>query len=148
MILWAEQKESIKVFLQEHMTAKDKEISILKLSNDTMQTELDFSKKSYDEAMDSLIKSNELQIQLIKERENFTTKQLLELEQKMKNFREEKEKLITLLKSEIEELRANNVLIGKLRNDKLMQEDKPQIPANKESDKKDIQGQSNVTQVA
>ena len=113
-----------------------------------MQTELDFSRRSYDEAMDSLIKSNETQIALIKERENFTTKQLLELEQKMKNFREEKEKLITLLKSEIEELRANNVLIGKLRNDKLMQEDKPQIPANKESDKKDIQGQSNVTQVA
>lgn len=127
LILWAEQKESIKVFLQEHMTAKDKEISTLKLSSETMQTELDFSKKSYDEAMDSLIKSNELQIQLIKERENFTTKQLLELEQKMKNFREEKEKLISLLKSEIEELRANNVLISKLRNDKLMQEDKPQL---------------------
>lgn len=130
------------------MTSKDKEISILKLSNDTMQTELDFSKKSYDEAMDSLIKSNELQIQLIKERENFTTKQLLELEQKMKNFREEKEKLITLLKSEIEELRANNVLIGKLRNDKLMQEDKPQLPAVKDSDKKDAQSPSSVAQVA
>lgn len=89
-----------------------------------MQTELDFSKRSYDEAMDNLIKSNETQISLIKERENFTTKQLLELEQKMKNFREEKENLINLLKSEIEELRANNVLISKLRNDKLMQEEK------------------------
>ena len=74
--------------------------------------------------MDNLIKSNDTQISLIKERENFTTKQLLELEQKMKNFREEKEKLISLLKSEIEELRANNVLISKLRNDKLMTEDK------------------------
>jgi hypothetical protein len=89
-----------------------------------MQTELDFSKRSYDEAMDSLIRSNETQIALIKERENFTTKQLLEMEHKMKNFREEKEKLISLLKSEIEELRANNVLISKLRNDKLMQEEK------------------------
>lgn len=89
-----------------------------------MQTELDFSRRSYDEAMDSLIKSNETQIALIKERENFTTKQLLEMEHKMKNFREEKEKLISLLKSEIEELRANNVLISKLRNDKLMQEEK------------------------
>ena len=58
-----------------------------------MQTELDFSRRSYDEAMDSLIKSNETQIALIKERENFTTKQLLEMEHKMKNFREEKEKL-------------------------------------------------------
>ena len=57
-----------------------------------MQTELDFSRRSYDEAMDSLIKSNETQIALIKERENFTTKQLLEMEHKMKNFREEKEK--------------------------------------------------------
>lgn len=123
-MIWAQQKESIKVFLQEHMNAKDKEISTLKLSVETMQTELDFSKKTYDEAMDNLIKSNEVQIQLIKERENFTTKQLLELEQKMKNFREEKEKIISLLKSEIEELRANNVLISKLRNDKLMQEDK------------------------
>jgi hypothetical protein len=108
------------------MNAKDKEISILKLSVETMQTELDFSKKTYDEAMDNLIKSNDVQIQLIKERENFTTKQLLELEQKMKNFREEKEKLINLLKSEVEELRANNVLISKLRNDKLMQEDNKQ----------------------
>ena len=89
-----------------------------------MQGELEFSKRSYDEAMDNLIKSNETQISLIKERENFTTKQLLELEQKMKNFREEKENLINLLKAEIEELRANNVLISKLRNDKLMQEEK------------------------
>lgn len=124
MVLWAEQKESIKVFLQEHINSKDKEIAILKASNETMQTELDFSRRSYDEAMDSLIKSNETQIALIKERENFTTKQLLEMEHKMKNFREEKEKLISLLKSEIEELRANNVLISKLRNDKLMQEEK------------------------
>ncbi|MFO0515302.1 MAG: hypothetical protein ACK5YA_00455 [bacterium] len=123
-MLWAEQKESIKVFLQEHINSKDKEIAILKASNETMQTELDFSRRSYDEAMDSLIKSNETQIALIKERENFTTKQLLEMEHKMKNFREEKEKLISLLKSEIEELRANNVLISKLRNDKLMQEEK------------------------
>jgi hypothetical protein len=123
-VLWAEQKESIKVFLQEHINSKDKEIAILKASNETMQTELDFSRRSYDEAMDSLIKSNETQIALIKERENFTTKQLLEMEHKMKNFREEKEKLISLLKSEIEELRANNVLISKLRNDKLMQEEK------------------------
>ena len=107
------------------MTAKDKEIATLRLSVETMQTELEFSKKSYDEAMDNLIKSNDIQVQLIKERENFTTKQLLELEQKMKNFREEKEKLINLLKSEIEELRANNVLISKLRNDKLMQDEKP-----------------------
>ena len=125
LMLWAEQKESIKVFLQEHMTAKDKEIATLKLSVETMQTELEFNKRSYDESMDNLIKSNEVQVQLIKDREDFTTKQLLELEQKMKNFREEKEKLINLLKSEIEELRANNVLISKLRNDKLMQEDKP-----------------------
>jgi hypothetical protein len=88
-----------------------------------MQTEIDFSKKSYDEAMVNLISSNETQISLIKERENFTTKQLLELEHKMKNFREEKEKLIYLLKSEVEELRANNTLISKLRNDKLMQDD-------------------------
>ena len=139
LILWAEQKESIKVFLQEHMTTKDKEIQILKLSVETMQTELDFSKRSYDEAMDNLIKSNDMQIQLIKERENFTTKQLLELEQKMKNFREEKEKLINLLKSEVEELRANNVLISKLRNDKLMQEDKPQSLGSpvKEDEKKE-----------
>lgn len=106
------------------MLAKDKEIAILKLSNETMQAEVDFSKRSYDEAMDSLITSNETQVALIKERENFTTKQLLELEQKMKNFREEKEKLISLLKSEIEELRANNVLISKLRNDKLMMDDR------------------------
>lgn len=129
------------------MTAKDKEISTLKLSSDTMQTELDFSKKSYDEAMDSLIKSNELQIQLIKERENFTTKQLLELEQKMKNFREEKEKLISLLKSEIEELRANNVLISKLRNDKLMQEDKPQLFSKDSKLEQQVpQNQNNQTQ--
>lgn len=95
-----------------------------------MQTELDFSKKSYDEAIDNLIKSNETQVSLIKERENFTTKQLLELEQKMKNFREEKEKLINLLKSEIEELRANNVLISRLRTDKLMQDDTKANPKN------------------
>lgn len=145
LILWAEQKESIKVFLQEHMNSKDKEIQILKLAVETMQTELDFSKKSYDEAMDNLIKSNETQIQLIKERENFTTKQLLELEQKMKNFREEKEKLINLLKSEIEELRANNVLISKLRNDKLMQEDKPisTSPNNKDERNRDDDGREN-----
>lgn len=128
IVVWQEQRESIKVFLQEHMTAKDKEVAILKLSNDTMQTELDFSKRSYDEAMDNLIRSNETQIALIKERENFTTKQLLELEQKMKNFREEKEKIISLLKSEIEELRANNVLISKLRNDKLMLDEKDKNP--------------------
>lgn len=124
LILWAEQKECIKVFLSEHMIAKDKEIAILKNSNETMQTELDFSRKGYDEAIDNLIKSNETQIALIKERENFTTKQLLEMEQKMKNFREEKENLINLLKTEIEELRANNVLISKLRNDKLMIDEK------------------------
>ena len=106
------------------MIAKDKEIAILKNSNETMQTELDFSRKGYDEAIDNLIKSNETQIALIKERGNFTTKQLLEMEQKMKNFREEKENLINLLKTEIEELRANNVLISKLRNDKLMIDDK------------------------
>jgi len=88
-----------------------------------MQTEIDFSKKSYDEAMVNLIASNETQISLIKERENFTSKQLMELEHKMKNFREEKEKLISLLKDEVEELRANNILISKLRNDKLMQDE-------------------------
>jgi hypothetical protein len=107
------------------MISKDKEIAILKNSNETMQTELDFSRKGYDEAIDNLIKSNETQIALIKERENFTTKQLLEMEQKMKNFREEKENLINLLKTEIEELRANNVLISKLRNDKSLVDDKP-----------------------
>ena len=123
-MLWTEQKESIKVFLQEHITAKDKEIQILKLSNETVQTELDFTKRNFDEAMDNLIKSNETQVQLIKERENFTSKQLLELEMKLKNFREEKDKIISLLKTEIEELRANNVLISKLRNDKLMNDDK------------------------
>jgi len=100
------------------MTAKDKEITTLRLTIEIMKKELDNLRKNYDENMEVLLKSIESQLVNFKERETFSVNQLLQLEGEFNNCRTEKDRLVELLKSEIEELRNHNVLISKLKNDK------------------------------
>lgn len=117
--LWSEQKEGIRQFLQDHNEGKNREIGLLKNHVDIMQRELENSRKLSEANITNVINSVELQLNLFKERELFTVSQLLELEDKFTNFREEKERTISILKEEISDLKGHNILLSKIKIDQI-----------------------------
>jgi hypothetical protein len=118
MLYWNEQKELIKKILNEHSEVKNKEVTFLKNQIDLMQNELENSRKSNEANLKKVLESVESQLNLFKERELFTVSQLLDLEEKFVAYKNEREKTITLLKDEIEQLKGYNVLLSKINSDK------------------------------
>jgi len=118
MVFWNEQKELIKKILNEHSEVKNKEVSFLKNQIELMQNELENSRKSNEANLKKILESVDAQLNLFKERELFTVSQLLDLEEKFGSYRNEKEKNISLLKDEIEQLKGYNLLLSKINTDK------------------------------
>lgn len=77
---------------------------------------MDNNRKLTDDNIQNVIKSVEFQLNLFKERESFSVNQLLQLEERFGAFREEKERTITLLKEELEDIKGHNLLLSKLKN--------------------------------
>ncbi len=55
---------------------------------------------------------------LLKQRESFTVSQLLEVEEKFAVYRKEKERMISLLREEISEIKGHNLLLSKIKSEK------------------------------
>jgi hypothetical protein len=55
-------------------------------------------------------------LNLFKERELFTVAQLYDVEERFKGSKEEKDRIIALLKDEIEEIKGHNLLLSKLKS--------------------------------
>ena len=117
MRLWNEQREHFKNLLQEHSETKNKEISLLTYQAEILQKELESSRNLNEANLQNVINSIEKQLSLFKERELFTVSQLLELEDKFNVHRDEKERMISLLKEEITEIKGHNSLLSKLKSE-------------------------------
>jgi len=96
---------------------KNKEIALLKNQSEILQKELDTSRKINEANLQNVIQSIENQLGLFKERELFTVSQLLELEEKFSTFREEKERMLSLLKEEVQDIKGHNLLLSKIKSD-------------------------------
>jgi hypothetical protein len=119
MDLWDDQREHISKILNEHNDSKAKELQLLRNQLEIVQKELDSSRKLNEAHLNNVIQSIDNQMNLFKERELFTVSQLLQLEEKFATFKEEKERLISLLRDEVLEIKGHNLLLSKLRGEKL-----------------------------
>jgi aspartate/tyrosine/aromatic aminotransferase len=117
MNMWNEHRDYLKSLLHEHTETKNKEIALLRAQTEILQKELEGSRSLNEANLQNVITSIEKQLGLFKERELFTVAQLLELEEKFNIYKEEKERMILLLKEEINEVKGHNSLIGKLKAD-------------------------------
>jgi hypothetical protein len=115
--MWNEHREYLKNLLQEHTDTKNKEISLLRSQADILQKELESSRSLNEANLQNVINSIEKQLGLFKERELFTVSQLLELEEKFNVYRDEKERMLSLLKEEIQEIKGHNTLLSKIKSD-------------------------------
>ena len=97
--------------------SKDKEISLLKNHVEIIQKELNNAKENYQRDIDNVLKSVESQLGLVKDRELFTVSQLVELEDRYNNLKQEKERLTSLLKDELEDLKGQNRVLTKLKTE-------------------------------
>lgn len=118
MKLWNEQKEYFRTVFHEMTEAKNKEIAMLKTQLEILQKELEASRKTTETNLENVLKSIETQMSLLKERESFTVNQLLDVEEKFNIYRKEKERMITLLKEEIGEIKGHNLLLSKIKSDR------------------------------
>jgi chromosome segregation ATPase len=114
---WNEQKELLNTLVITQFESKDKEISLLKNHVEILQKELNNMKENYQKDIDNILKSVETQLGLVKDRELFTVSQLVELEERFNNLKQEKERITQLLKEENEELKNQNRVLSKLRGD-------------------------------
>jgi len=111
-----EQKEQIKIFLNQHSETKNKEITTLKNQLQIMQKEIEETKKSNEKNLSNILSSVESQIAILRDREIFNLKQMQNTEDKFKAFKEEKERVIALLRDEIKNLKKNNEVLSKATN--------------------------------
>lgn len=117
MILWNEQREHLKDVIFEHNETKNKEIALLKNHIEILQKELEGNRKLNEANLQNVINSVEGQMSIFKERELFTVSQLLDIEEKFNCYREEKERLLSLLKDEIQDIKSHNLLLSKLKTE-------------------------------
>ena len=81
------------------------------------QKELNNTKENYQRDIDNVLKSVESQLILVKDRELFTVSQLVELEDRYNNLKQEKERMTSLLKDELEDLKGQNRVLSKLKTE-------------------------------
>lgn len=108
-----EQKDQIKMFLNQHNDTKNKEIVTLKNQVQILQKEIEETKKSKDKNLENILASVESQIALLRDREVFNLKQMQNTEEKFKAFKDEKERVVSLLRDEIKNLKRNNEVLSK-----------------------------------
>lgn len=108
-----EQKEQLKLFLNQHNDTKNKEIITLKSQVQILQKEIDDIKKSNDINLSNILASVESQIAILRDREIFNLRQMQSTEEKLKAFKDEKERIISLLRDEIKNLKKNNEALSK-----------------------------------
>ncbi len=117
MNLWNELRDYLKTLFNEHTETKNKEIILLRQQIEILQKELESSRNLNESNLQNVINSIEKQVSLFKERELFTVSQLLEVEDKFGAYRGEKERVISLLKEEIEDIKGHNMLLSKMKSD-------------------------------
>jgi hypothetical protein len=90
----------------------------LKNQIELLHKEFESSRKVNESNLQNVLKSIESQMTLLKQRESFTVSQLLEVEEKFVVYRKEKERMISLLKEEIGEIKGHNLLLSKIKTEK------------------------------
>lgn len=90
---------------------------MLKNHVEICQKELNNTKENYQRDIDNVLKSVESQLILVKDRELFTVSQLVELEDRYNNLKQEKERMTSLLKDELEDLKGQNRVLSKLKTE-------------------------------
>src|ERR1700733_14335338 len=100
---WSEQKKLFDTLIKRQFESKEKEVSSLKNHVEVIQKELQNTRYNYHKDLGKVLNSTETQLGLLKDRELFTVSQLTELEERYNNFKQEKERLINMLKDEIED---------------------------------------------
>jgi len=113
---WIDQKEQIKIFLNQHSDTKNKEITNLKNQVQILQKEIEETKKSNEKNVAHMLSSVESQIAILRDREIFNLKQMQNTEEKLRAFKEEKQRVINLLRDEIKNLKKNNDILSKSSN--------------------------------
>ncbi len=108
-----EQKDHIKNFMNQHNETKNKEIITLKNQVHILQKEIEENKKTNDKNISNILASVESQIAILKDREIFNLRQMKNSEEKYKAFKEEKERVISLLKDQLKNLKKNNEQLSK-----------------------------------
>jgi hypothetical protein len=114
--LWNEHKEYIQIYLNQHNNAKDYEIEILKESIKSLDNEIDNFKNLHESLLKESMLSIDDQLKQFKERELFTVGQLLEMENKFKVLKADKERTINLMKEEIQQIKNHNLILSKVHN--------------------------------
>lgn len=109
-----EQKEQIKMFLNQHNETKNKEIITLKNQVQILQKEIEETNKSNDKNISNILASVESQIAILKDREIFNLKQMQSTEEKFRSFKDEKERVVSLLRDENKNLKKNNEALSKI----------------------------------
>lgn len=78
-----------------------------------LQKEIEETKKFNDKNIANILASVESQIAILKDREIFNLKQMQSTEEKFKSLKEDKERIISLLRDEIKNLKKSNESLSK-----------------------------------
>ena len=110
---WEEQRKELEKISADQMDLKQGEVKHLKNEIEHLEAEIEKMRTEHDEKYSQALTMFEEQIKLVKDREDFTIQQLENLQEQFDAYKEEKERIIKVLKMENEQLNNLNLLLGK-----------------------------------
>ena len=113
---WKEQTEEINAIIKDQGKLKDKQIEMFQKETEELEHEIHCAKENKDVQLDTIIQQMNVQMKLIKDREEFTVNQLDLLQKQFDMYKDEKERVIKVLKMENEQLKNFNNLLNKRNN--------------------------------
>jgi hypothetical protein len=113
---WNEQTEEINTIIKDQGMLKDKQIEMFQKEIEELEHEVNYAKEHKDVQLDNIIQQMNVQMKLIKDREEFTVNQLDLLQKQFDMYKDEKERVIKVLKMENEQLKNFNNLLNKRNN--------------------------------
>lgn len=109
---WEEQKKELEKISHDQMELKQGQVFHLKEEISHLEKEISTIKSQHDTLYIQTIQQFEEQMKLIKDREDFTIKQLENLQDQFDTYKEEKERVIKVLKIENQQLTNLNLLLS------------------------------------
>ena len=113
---WNDQTEEINAIIKDQSMLKDKQIEMFQKEIEELEHEVNYAKEHKDVQLDNIIQQMNVQMKLIKDREEFTVNQLDLLQKQFDMYKDEKERVIKVLKMENEQLKNFNNLLNKRNN--------------------------------
>lgn len=110
---WEEQRKELEKISADQMDLKQGEVKHLKVEIEHLEADIEKMRSEHDEKYAQALTMFEEQIKLVKDREDFTIRQLENLQEQFDAYKEEKERIIKVLKMENEQLNNLNLLLGK-----------------------------------